>query len=381
MTAVDAAGGSDAAGAPLGRPLIVAETASLTVSLERGGRRREILHGVDLRVHQGEILAVVGESGSGKSVLGRTLLGLLPHRSSPVIGGSVVVDGVDLLSSGPTALRQLRRERLGAVFQDSASSLNPSAKVGRQIDEASGSRSETLVLLDRVGVPAAAERVHAYPHELSGGLRQRVAIAMAVARAPRLIVCDEPTTALDVTVQAQILDLLVSLQVEHGTALFFITHDLGVAAEIADRIAVMSDGEIVEEGPAVGVIEAPAHSYTRDLLGSRVRLDTPLPPKPAGGAPANSSNPRCGTALVARGVGVVYRHRGSAFRAGERFDALPTSRSRWRRASASGWSARAAPESRHSCACSLVLRTRRPAASSEWVTRSPRSSSRMPGSP
>jgi peptide/nickel transport system ATP-binding protein len=281
----------------------VAQVNDLHVTFRRNRRDIFAIRGVSLNLVPGEILGVVGESGSGKSALGLALLGLLPDRPRPRYQGTVEVMGVDMLNAPAETRRLVRRNHLGSVFQDPMTSLNPSMKVGRQVEEAAGSTEEALRLLDAVGVPDASRRMDAYPHELSGGLRQRVMIAMAVAGHPALVVADEPTTALDVTVQAQILDLIRSLRSELDTTFLIVTHDLGVAAEVADRIAVMYAGRLAEVGPAGDVCHSPIHPYSRGLLTSRLSLDTdrsrPVatlpgePPDPRDPTPGCSFAPRC----------------------------------------------------------------------------------------
>jgi peptide/nickel transport system ATP-binding protein len=278
----------------------------LAVTFRRDGKAIRALRGVSLDVVPGEILGLVGESGSGKSVLGLSMLGLLPGRPAPELDGAVTVAGVDMLHA-PEPERRAHRRHLGAVFQDPMTSLNPTMRVGQQIVEKAGSTAEAARLLDAVGVPEASRRMRAYPHELSGGLRQRVMIAMAVAGEPRLIVADEPTTALDVTVQAQILDLLRTLRDEIGCSLLFITHDLGVAGEIADRIAVLYGGRLAELGQPDTVLRAPSHPYTAGLLASRLDMASlrhrPLstlagePPDPTDHPPGCAFAPRCTLAV------------------------------------------------------------------------------------
>ena len=261
--------------APVESPAVPAAVASvddLDVTFRRNGGDVRALRGVSLSIAPGEILGLVGESGSGKSVLGFSLLGLLPGHAK--VDGSVVVAGSDMVSGDAKAQRRVRRLDLGAVFQDPMTSLNPTMRVGRQVAEAAGSDAEALRLLTAVGIPEPKRRMRAYPHELSGGLRQRVMIAIAIAGDPALIIADEPTTALDVTVQAQVLRLLRRLRDEIGCSIVLITHDLGVAAQIADRIAVLYAGRIAEVGPAAAVLGAPAHPYTHGLLRSRLTLNT-----------------------------------------------------------------------------------------------------------
>jgi peptide/nickel transport system ATP-binding protein len=257
---------------PPSTPDSVATIDGLKVTFRRNGRDVHALRGVSLAIAPGEILGLVGESGSGKSVLGFTLLGLLPKLAK--IEGTVRVTGSDMVNGDAKALRKVRRLDLGAVFQDPMTSLNPTMRIGKQVAEAAGSDEEALRLLTAVGIPEPKRRMRAYPHELSGGLRQRVMIAIAIAGDPELIVADEPTTALDVTVQAQVLRLLQRLRDEIGCSIVLITHDLGVAAQISDRIAVLYAGRIAELGPTADVLGTPAHPYTHGLLRSRLTLDT-----------------------------------------------------------------------------------------------------------
>lgn len=252
----------------------IAEVVDLSVTFRREGRSVHALRGVSCHVGRGEILALVGESGSGKSVLGLSLLGLLPRRPRPEVTGRTTVMGVDMWGSTEDLRRQVRKTHLGAVFQDPMTSLNPTMRIGAQVAEAAGTTDEALSLLRAVGVPSPTERLGSFPHELSGGLRQRVMIAMAIAGNPALVIADEPTTALDVTVQSQILDLVVSLRDRLGSSFLFITHDLAVARQVADRIVVMYGGRIAEEGPADAVLRGPIHPYTTGLLRARVTLQS-----------------------------------------------------------------------------------------------------------
>ncbi|MCZ8375868.1 MAG: ABC transporter ATP-binding protein [Beijerinckiaceae bacterium] len=250
----------------------------LTVSFD--GVR--VLHGINLTVSRGEALGLVGESGSGKSVTWLAALGLLPGKAR--IGGSASLEGVELVGASPSTLDRVRGGRIAMISQDPASALNPVISIGKQIGEAlalhrglsgTAGRAETLRLLDLVGIPDAARRVHAYPHEFSGGQNQRVMIAMALAGQPDLLVADEPTTALDVTIQAQILDLIRTIRRELGMALVLISHDLGVIAETCDRVAVMYAGRIVEEGTTGALFDDPRHPYAQGLLGSLPPLSGP----------------------------------------------------------------------------------------------------------
>jgi peptide/nickel transport system ATP-binding protein len=281
----------------------VASTHGLHVTFERGGRPLHALRGVSIEIGRGEIVGLVGESGSGKSVLGLSLLGLLPTSPAPDVSGTIRVEGVDVLHASDPQRRALRRRHLGAVFQDPMTSLNPTMRVGRQLIEAAGTEAEAISLLDAAGVPEPKRRLRCYPHELSGGLRQRVMIAMAVAGEPSLVIADEPTTALDVTVQAQIIDLLRSLQAETGCSFLMVTHDLGVASAIADRIVVLYGGRIAEAGETRDVLQRSAHPYTRGLLRASLTLtcprDAPLrtlpgePPDPRDHPPGCAFAPRC----------------------------------------------------------------------------------------
>ena len=287
----------------------VAEVAGLTLSLVRNGRRTEVLHRVDLRIEPGEIVGLVGESGSGKSVLALALLGLLPASALPEATGSARVTGVDMLGGTPADLRRVRSESLGAIFQDPMTSLNPTMRIGRQIGEATGDDDESIRLLETVGVRDAAMRLRVFPHELSGGLRQRVMAAIAVAGRPRLIIADEPTTALDVTVQAQLLDLLRELRDDFGCSVLLITHDLGVADRIADRLAVLYRGDLVEVGPAAQVVHDPQHDYTRSLLAARLSLGTPRD------ARFSATEPAPEPAVTIRGLRREFRMRAGTIRA------------------------------------------------------------------
>ncbi len=259
--------------AVVGTPVLDAEDLEVTFKARDGGVHA--LRGASLQIAAGEVVGLVGESGSGKSVLGLTALGLLPSDPAPVVAGTVRLDGEDMVAAGSEARRARRGAYVSAVFQDPMTSLNPTMRVGRQVAEAAGGASvgDVAGLLGATGIPEPEVKSRAYPHELSGGLRQRVMIAMALARDPRLVVADEPTTALDVTVQARVLDLLATAARERHTSLLLVTHDLGVAARVCDRIAVAYAGRIVETGTATQILHAPRHPYTVGLLASRPRLD------------------------------------------------------------------------------------------------------------
>lgn len=239
------------------------------------------LDDVSFSIAAGEVLGVVGESGAGKSLTGAAIIGLLepPGR---VAGGEILLAGQRIDNLSQDALRKIRGRQIGAIFQDPLTSLNPLYTVGRQLAETivthlpmtwSQARERAVELLAATGIPAARERVDHFPHQFSGGMRQRVVIALALAAEPRLVVADEPTTALDVSIQAQIIELIKKLCREQGTAVMLITHDMGVIAETADRVAVMYAGRVAEIGPVADVIHQPSHPYTRGLMGSIPTLD------------------------------------------------------------------------------------------------------------
>jgi len=245
---------------------------------QRTGVRRAVraVDGVSFEIARGEILALAGESGSGKSVTALSILRLVPPPGR-IVSGSIRFEGRDLLALDERDLRRVRGARIGFVFQEPMTALNPVFTVGDQIAEAlevhgvargAAARARAVELLDTVRIPEPARRARDFPHQLSGGMRQRVLIAAAMACRPPLVMADEPTTALDATIQADILDLLVAMRREHGLSLLLITHDLGIVARVADRVAVMYAGRIVETGPAPGVLASPRHPYTRGLLAS-----------------------------------------------------------------------------------------------------------------
>jgi peptide/nickel transport system ATP-binding protein len=281
----------------------------LRVTFQRRGVPLHALRGVSLDVQPGEVLALVGESGSGKSVMGLALLGLLEGEPSPEISGEAEVCGIDMVAASAEERRRVRKAHLGAIFQDPMTSLNPTMRVGKQVIEVAGDEDEARRLLELVGVPDPGRRMKAFPHELSGGLRQRVMIAMAVAGNPDLVIADEPTTALDVTVQAQVLGLLRDLCNELGTSFIVVTHDIGVASQIADRVAVMYGGRLAELGTMGEVLRAPSHPYTVGLLNSRLDLDLPRgraihalpgqPPDPRAHPNGCAFSPRCPAAAEA----------------------------------------------------------------------------------
>ncbi|MCZ4365924.1 ABC transporter ATP-binding protein [Sulfitobacter dubius] len=249
----------------------------------RGAPSDQINH-VNFTVHPGKTLCVVGESGCGKSVTSLAMMGLLPEGAATIRSGEMVFEGQKLDLADHTAMRKLRGSRMTMIFQEPMTSLNPAFRIGDQITEAvlahsNASKSEAegkaLAILERVGIPAAEKRMRDYPHQLSGGMRQRVMIAMALVNDPALLIADEPTTALDVTIQAQILELIRDLQAETDMGTIMITHDLGVVAEIADTVAVMYAGTIVETGPAERIFNDPQHPYTIGLMSSIPQLSGP----------------------------------------------------------------------------------------------------------
>lgn len=269
------------------------------------------VNGVNYSVNSGETLAVLGESGSGKSVTAQAIMGILDMPPARIPKGEIRFFGQDMLTMSDEERRKLRGARIAMIFQDALSALNPVLSVGYQLGEMfrvhqglskKAAKARAVELMDRVKIPAAAARVNDYPHQFSGGMRQRIMIAMALALEPDLIIADEPTTALDVTVQAQVMDLLAELQREYQMGLILITHDLGVVADVADKIAVMYAGRIVETAPVHELYKRPAHPYTRGLLDSIPRLDQKgqelyaikgLPPNLLKVPSGCAFNPRC----------------------------------------------------------------------------------------
>ncbi|MGE6917038.1 ABC transporter ATP-binding protein [Achromobacter kerstersii] len=287
---------------------------NLEVAFQAGAKTVHALNGVNLEVGRGEAVALIGESGSGKSVTLRALMRLHPPRRTR-IRGEMVVDGRDVLAMNASELAAMRGPVVSMVFQEPLLALDPVYTVGRQIEEmvrrhtgksAAEARARALSLFERVRIPSPERRLQAYPHEMSGGMRQRAMIALALSCNPKVLLADEPTTALDATVQIQILLLLRELQRELGLAIVFVTHDIGAAAEIADRVAVMYGGRIVEQGSMADLLRAPRHPYTQALLKGRAhgamqkgqRLETipGSPPDLAALPPGCSFAPRCSLA-------------------------------------------------------------------------------------
>jgi peptide/nickel transport system ATP-binding protein/oligopeptide transport system ATP-binding protein len=327
----------------LSAPLLSAPLLSvrdLTVTFRAEGRTQTAVDRVGFDVAAGEVLGIVGESGSGKSVTALAVMGLLPANGR-VASGEILFEGTDLLRLPARKMRDLRGRRIGMIFQEPMTSLNPVFTIGDQIVETivhherlgrQAARERAVDMLARVGIPSARRRLDDYPHQMSGGMRQRVMIAMALACSPRLLLADEPTTALDVTIQAQLLDLLNDLRREFGMAVVVITHNMGVIAEFADRVAVFYAGRVAEEAPVEPLFDRPAHPYTRGLLASTPRLDADaerlvtIPgamPNIAAPPPGCRFAPRCGVKVEACEadrpplVAVGDGHRAACIRAGE----------------------------------------------------------------
>ena len=296
-------------------PQAVLAVDGLSIALPKGADRPLAVEGASFTVLQGQTLCVVGESGSGKSMIANAVMGLLPRPQVAPVAGRIVFDGVDLLTLTEPQLRGLRGRRIGMVFQEPMTALNPVMRIGEQIGEvfdahmslpAAEKRRRILVALADVGLPEPARLIDSYPFRLSGGQRQRVMIACALVLEPALLICDEPTTALDVTTQAQILKLIRELQRRRGTAVLFITHDFGVVSEIADQVAVMQTGRIVESGPARQVLDAPGHAYTRKLIAAI----------PDGRAREASPTEELARVLQVQDLCKTYRSAGSLFKRG-----------------------------------------------------------------
>ncbi|MBK0398525.1 ABC transporter ATP-binding protein [Limibaculum sp. M0105] len=301
---------------------------NLTLDIPVGGGTLHAVRGIDFDLARGETLCIVGESGSGKSLTSLAIMGLLAPRIERR-ADRLEFDGVDLLKAGPRKMRSLRGNRMSMIFQEPMTSLNPAYTIGDQLTEAlllhrnvgkKAARDRAVELLEKVGITAAASRLGQFPHQLSGGLRQRVMIAMALMCEPELIIADEPTTALDVTIQAQILRLLVDLQREMNVAMILITHDLGVVARVADKVAVMYAGELVETGPAGAVFGQPTHPYTRGLLrcipvpgkterGAELGTIPGIVPSLVGDVSGCPFRTRCEEAVAACRGAIPLRHR------------------------------------------------------------------------
>ena len=307
----------------LGKPFLSVENLSVGFPTEDG--LVQAVDGVSFSVERGKTLAIVGESGSGKSVTAQALMGLIDQKQARV-SGEIWLDGEELLALRQQEVQAMRGERVAMIFQDPMSSLHPFYRIGDQIVEAirahrrvakSEARKQVLEMLKRVGIPAAERRIDAFPHQLSGGMRQRVMIAMALINSPSLLIADEPTTALDVTVQAQILELIQDIQQEFGITVIVITHDLGIVADVADQVGVMYGARIVELGSTEAIFGAPEMPYTLGLLSSIPRMDveagrrlTPIPGNPP--SPINLPKgcvfePRCRYSDLTNGLAETVR--------------------------------------------------------------------------
>ncbi|MDE2515212.1 MAG: ABC transporter ATP-binding protein [Rhodospirillales bacterium] len=317
------------------------EISHLTTAFQTARGEIAAIEDVTLAIEAGEVLGIVGESGSGKSVTALSVMGLLPRPPARIAGGTIRFDGQDLTTLSERQMRRIRGAGIAMIFQEPMTSLNPVFPIGEQVMEAIAAHEalpakalaeRAVAMLDKVGIPSPAARMADYPHQLSGGQRQRVMIAIALACRPRLLIADEPTTALDVTIQAQILDLLLDLRREFGMAIMIITHNMGVIAETADRVAVMYAGRVIEQAPVATLFDDPRHPYTRGLLAcvpslteSHARL-TAIPgnlPEPARRPPGCRFAPRCAMALPACSAAlpvlgaITPGHDAACIRAGE----------------------------------------------------------------
>lgn len=286
----------------------ILEVENLEISFGTPLGRTYALRGVSFSLSPGEVLAIVGESGSGKSVSSKAIMGILP-QNAVVLSGKIMYEGEDILELSEQRMCKIRGRKIAMIFQDPLSSLNPTMKVGRQITEAilkrggiskSEARARAIELMGEVGISDAEKRFEQYPFQFSGGMRQRIVIAIALSGDPEILICDEPTTALDVTIQAQILDLIGELNKKRGLSVIFITHDLGVVARIADRIAVMYAGKIVEYGSTEEIFFDPRHPYTWALFSSVPTLDDKGRLDAIGGAVPSMHEPPIGDAFAPR---------------------------------------------------------------------------------
>lgn len=289
----------------------ILEVKDLRISFFTYAGEVQAVRGVNFEVFKGEAIAIVGESGCGKSVTAQTIMRLLPSPPAKIKGGQILFDGQDIVKKSEKEMQRIRGNDIGMIFQDPMTSLNPTAKIGNQIAEGlikhqglsrSQAHKRAIEMLELVAMTEPHKRVNQYPHELSGGMRQRAMIAVALACQPKLLIADEPTTALDVTIQAQILSLMKDLQKKLGTSIILITHDLGVVAEMCSRIVVMYAGEVVETGSLDQIFYNPQHPYTKGLLNAVPRLDTSKeePLQPIIGTPPDLFRPPVGCPFYAR---------------------------------------------------------------------------------
>jgi oligopeptide transport system ATP-binding protein len=289
----------------------ILEVKNLSVSFQTYGGEVQAVRNVNFDLYKGETLAIVGESGSGKSVTTQTIMKLIPMPPGKIKKGQILFEGRDIVPMTDKQMESIRGKEISMIFQDPMTSLNPTMKIGRQIMEGlikhqnmstSAARERAIEMLRLVGIPMPERRVNQYPHEFSGGMRQRAMIAIALAANPKLLIADEPTTALDVTIQAQILELMKDLQSKMDTSIIFITHDLGVVANVADRVAVMYGGQVVETGTVDEIFYDPRHPYTWGLLASMPSLDNDDKSELAAipGTPPDLTNPPKGDAFAAR---------------------------------------------------------------------------------
>ncbi len=295
---------------PTGQPQPLLMVHDLSVRFRTYGGHVHALRQVCLHVARGETLAIVGESGSGKSVTSQAIMGLLPTTTAQITGGAITFDGRELTTLKPAQWREIQGRRIALIFQDPMTALNPALTIGEQMTEgvrrhlkysADQARERAIQMLELVGISSPQQRLKQFPHEFSGGMRQRIVIAIALMCDPDLLIADEPTTALDVTIQAQILALFKDIQVRTGIAIILITHDLGVVAGIADRVTVMYAGQCVETAEVHALFAQPAHPYTRALLASVPRLDMPAASlKAIAGQPPDLFAPPAGCAFAAR---------------------------------------------------------------------------------
>ncbi|MHC0036694.1 ABC transporter ATP-binding protein [Pseudoneobacillus sp. C159] len=289
----------------------ILEVKNLSVSFQTYGGEVQAVRNVNFDLYKGETLAIVGESGSGKSVTTQTIMKLIPMPPGKIKNGQILFEGKDIVSMTDKEMESIRGKEISMIFQDPMTSLNPTMKIGRQIMEGlikhqnmstAAAKERAIEMLRLVGIPMPERRVNQYPHEFSGGMRQRAMIAIALAANPKLLIADEPTTALDVTIQAQILELMKDLQSKMDTSIIFITHDLGVVANVADRVAVMYGGQVVETGTVDEIFYDPRHPYTWGLLASMPSLDNDDKSELAAipGTPPDLTNPPKGDPFAAR---------------------------------------------------------------------------------